>query len=443
MTPAEYDEEILARLLEGEVTPAEAAMIGNRLQTESELRLNYRRMCNFEASAAMLIGGKENVVDFSEKTKRHNKPAIILAIAAAAVALLVAGQLIFGNRSHSPQAVALSFGSAARLADGSALPSKLMPGRTLFLENGSVELSFQEGKALAKVVAPARFFFHEDGALQVERGSFDLELKPGSTPLRCLVGDYLIEDIGTSYSFIAEKGTLKEISVSEGRIRLTSGAGSTPQIVTAGSGLRISPQGYVPFQTVSGQSPEDTFFEWTPATDSGRNAFVSEPGGLIAKTSQSLEFSAKDEFSAWLRLPLDSLLRGGEGYSVEFSATLPSNPTGLLPRHSGISLFKGSRERIFLGKQLHNRVGWVAVLYPENGERNDRRIINLGTSIPGMTFRIRYSATESRLSVESKVGQEWKVLFSEKTAFAPDFDAIRLTAIDSSISLHGLKIRKE
>ncbi len=342
MNPHENDEQILAQLVDNDCSPGQVAEIERRLQTEPEFRSLYRRMCDFEASAAFLIRGNGTVVGFPNQSGERSKRVSILAIAAAAAILLVAGHLRFGSRGNLPEPVGLSFSGSATVADGTDLPTSLAPGKTLTLDNGRVDLSFQGGKASATVQAPAKFFFREDGSLDVADGSFGLELKPGSKSLRCYVGNHLIEDIGTTYSFLAEKGTLKEVSVSEGSIRLSSGDGSTAHIVAAGSGLRISSQGYVPFQTDSEQSHEEIFFEWTPATDSGRKAFIPDPGGLIAKTSESLEFSAEKEFSAWLRLPLDSLLRAkAKDIAWRFSATLPTNSVGLLPRHSGISLLKG------------------------------------------------------------------------------------------------------
>lgn len=261
MKPDENDTELLTRLIEGECSAGEIAVIGRRLQSEPGLRALYRRTCDFEASAAIVMREREDIVDFPVSPAKESKLRRILVVSASAAILLVGLILFLGKSGSKPEHIKLTFGDSARLEEGEKFPVSLSPGKLLSLEKGNVHLAFQEGKANATVRAPARFSFGKDGSLHVEEGWYALELGPGSEPLRCTVGEYLIEDIGTSYSFVASKGTLQEISVTEGSVRLTSGPGSEPQIVKSGSGLRISQRGFVPFQIANGPPSSEILFE--------------------------------------------------------------------------------------------------------------------------------------------------------------------------------------
>lgn len=459
MNPSHKDELLLLSLIDGSIAEKDFHEVTQRLKMEPELLALYRRSCEFETTLGELfptlhatVQGLADKQEFIPISRSRNWWPAFAAAAAITIIAVVLGLQTFQSETRDA-VVSLDFSPSSIIGGSSDVPfpKTMERGRPLKILHGHVGLSFDGGKANAVIESPAEFTLSTENEILVKTGKVFISVTDGAKPLSCKVGEYLIEDLGTVFGFEAKDNELGELLVDEGKVRVSIPSQNLipPAIVLPGNGITATSAGFKAvedpdFTTFRRKVAHDqAFFTWSTVMDPELKDFTRTTGGTLSADKSAILTPDLDPAYSWIDLPSFPPTKSTPNYSISIEMDTPSFENVAVDNQVGISIFNGTKERLFLGKIQGKTEPWSITVYSESGEVATREIFALEVWESNVAFRIHFNQDDLSLDVHARTSAGWNKVFTKSLGYIADFDRFRLMAHRAELRLKKIEVFSE
>ncbi|MCH7226218.1 FecR domain-containing protein [Haloferula sp. A504] len=331
---------------------------------------------------------------------RRQKRQLHLSLLATAALLVLAAvllRLILVPSSNPGVALRSSPGSVLEIShsvaeDKQPPPETLVPGSRARLEQGTVELTFENG-VQSIVRGPADLTLHADGNLYLQAGTAWFNVPEKAVGFTVKTADMVVTDLGTTFGVRSQEGFPHEVHVFGGRVEASPrGPASATETLNAGAARAVGLGGRLR------EIPLDPNQFLTNLPKTSPHLHWSFDDGEAFSDSQGEHPAAGNEVSALKGLGNTKAFRRTGGRFGQALATTgkvaqaPSGWSGVLgdaPRTIAHWIKLGSGER----EASHVLVGWgshtLTPFNPNPAFLTFLRRVDEGT-VPGVSFGSYY-----------------------------------------------------
>ena len=232
MTPGRFHF-LASRHLDNDLSPEEFAEFEQQLAASADARAVYLELANLHSLLGLELESRTSaqlrsvgVVDVTRIIRRQRMRSMrIAAMAAAAVIVISMAGLRFFMAANRPPAI--SFETAPSTTYTLTHKRKVDPsermtmrqGSRLRLSKGTVELKFASG-VRSIVTAPSDIRLLEDDRLLMHQGTAWFHVPAQAAGFTVETRDLRVVDLGTEFGVRAKPGSLAEVHVFDGRVRV-------------------------------------------------------------------------------------------------------------------------------------------------------------------------------------------------------------------------------
>lgn len=244
---------LINNLLDDSLTDGQLIQLEQLLRNDPSARRRYMDLCELDsileesAEEASFIRPK-NLIPINAFISKQRRRILIGAIAAAILVTLSILSILLLIPTTSPENTLVKASPHSIFTTThpqnskiSSSTSKLVPGSTLTLTQGSIELTFPTG-VKSILLAPASIKLSKSDHLTLNEGRAWFHVPATATGFRVTTTDLLIRDIGTEFGIIADRGIRRapdQIHVLKGLVEVANA--TKPEItVTLSEGKSLA-----------------------------------------------------------------------------------------------------------------------------------------------------------------------------------------------------------
>lgn len=256
----ENENDRIWRLLDGELTPEEFALLERDLEASPEARARFldhvdlHNLLDKKFSTPDSVARRmKGVVSVDLLVSRQRRKLVKYSIFAAAAALLLFGLVLKITLVRQPDPMVTfrtsedTVFSVSHASSGKDVPAPgtLEKGSRLALRQGAVELTLASG-VTALVEAPAELALQAEGRIQQHLGRVRFHVPKKASGFQVQTPDLLIKDLGTEFGVLASPDHADEVHLFKGKVEVTNRHGLRKTEMLTGRMARVAgPAGHL------------------------------------------------------------------------------------------------------------------------------------------------------------------------------------------------------
>ncbi|WP_435896116.1 LamG-like jellyroll fold domain-containing protein [Oceaniferula spumae] len=249
MKPREA-EQLIQQLFDGTIAERDFHTLEEELALDSNLRATYKEYAMLHSSLEAADVDETLILPESPEVLLRQQKLVTLWLSvgvAVASVLVFALVLRFVYTDPAPQHIAMrsSAGTVMRVtsAEGEVNTSELVPGSSVEVTQGVVELRFPSGvKSL--VTGPANLEVVSGNEVALHEGVFWAHVPEGAEGFQVRAPGMHVTDLGTAFGMVVVPGSAEDVYVLDGEVKVQSLSGKKEEVrLTAGESRRLDNRG--------------------------------------------------------------------------------------------------------------------------------------------------------------------------------------------------------